>query len=211
MMFPDDKDSVFFAHPYAEELFGYLYSFILFRRQIDIQRLDASMLGAVSVHVQAEMDVWMASTDRHFLQPNHPSFKYRFSQIIDGLRWHVQPTGAKLLNIRFCSQYLGSESVYAEIDLGNNAQDKPPKVLSIFPGSQELDFVVSRNVEKQSLRMLYVSSTGRRALLFPKSKQTDNWEVMPLDALSLSTKLEDPAQGYSYKTISLRKFLPTIK
>lgn len=202
-----DQNSVLLAHPAAEELLGYLYSFLLFCSGVDVGDLSESVVGDVNAQVQVEIDIWVAGRNEKILRPNHSSSMFRFVKNIRGVKWFVQPTGAKLIGVRFSDKYFGSELVYAEIDFGDDNRLSRPKILSIFRGSEDLDFWIRREESDRFMRIVYVEKKGRRALLFPKSHKLNDWEVMPLDDLSLGGHVADSVRLDMGKRISLEDFI----
>jgi hypothetical protein len=187
MNYPEDKDSLLFAHPRADEIFAYLYSYVLFSESVDVNRFNQQQFGSVSAHIQAELDVWVASIDPQPLRPNHPSFMFRFSRNYGDVQWHFQPAGPKLYNIRFDSDRRGSQSIYAQIDVDSPTSAEFPRILQVALGSPDLDFVVSQQLEKKYVRVLSVKGTGILALLLPRSRDGEH-SVLPLHELSISAK-----------------------
>jgi len=204
MIIPQEQPSTLFDHRDADEIFSYLYSFLLFRRKIQIKSFDEHSFGRVSAHVQAEMDVWVGSKDPRALKPSHPSHQYQFSQKINNSYWHFQPSGSTFFSIRFESERFGLESLCAEIDLGES-RESPAKIGNIYSSENFIDFVISRDIKNQRLRMLSLKGTGVRALLYPKSN-TANWDIVPIPDLSLGFD-ERYMNHTSYQKTSLKKFL----
>lgn len=209
MISPVDKDSLLLEHPRADELFAYLYSYILFSEGVDIDGFDQREFGSVSAHVQAELDVWTASTDPRPLRPTHPSFRFGFSRHYDGAHWHFQPSGSKLCNIRFDSDRRGSQSIYTQIDVDDPSAAECPRILNIFSGNAELDFIVSQQLEKKHLRVLSVKGTGTLALLLPMSVDREH-TVLPLHELSIAAKGFLPEQD-NHASIPMSEFFKNFK
>lgn len=184
MNYPEDKDSRLLEHPRAEELLAYLYSYVLFSEDVDVDRFNQQEFGSVSAHVQSEIDVWIASINPNPLRPDHPSFMFRFSRTYRGVQWHFQPAGSKLYNIRFDSDRRVSQSIYAHIDVENGMGLNVPRILQISLGSVDLDFLISQQLQRGHIRVLSVKGTGMLALLLPRSENGEH-TVLPLPGLSI--------------------------
>jgi len=209
MVFPTSHKSSILSPSFEEEFLAYIYSGVLFSRNITPEQ--ARNIGEVRADITSEMEIWDWGTGAD-MASDLPSTRFSFSREISGRTIRFYPTRNYLVSVVFESNE-GKISVFCEIQVPRELPAKSVNVRNVTQTEFAFgEWLMAREADT-FLRILDAKRMGVRCLLLD-GRGGRRQQVIPLPDLSLgiptaAQPFVDRLSSGGFKAIDLEVFIQT--
>jgi hypothetical protein len=179
MVFPTSNRSNLLAPPFEEELLAYIYSGVLFSRNVTPD--EARLMGDINAEIVSEIEIWDWGTGAD-MRSGLPSSRYSFSREIDGQPIRFYPTPNYLLHITFESDDARS-TVFAEVQIPRHGSADGAELRSVVQTDPDFGGWLKAQEFDSFPRIIDARKMGMRCLLRGGGRRRLQ-NVIPLPELS---------------------------